>query len=184
MTDVDSEKPTAIDDAKVYHLRQAAALAAPLDEVFAFFSEAANLQRITPDWLHFDIRDVDGEPIGEGTRIDYRLKVRGVPMRWRSRIERWQPPHRFVDRQLRGPYKLWVHEHTFEAVDGGTLCRDHVRYQVPGGPLAPLTHRLLVRPDVDRIFAHRTAVLRELFGQIPGFIGTDQTSELPDKHGP
>lgn len=80
-----------------------------------------------------------------GALIDYRLRVRGLPLRWRTLIREWQPPHRFVDEQIRGPYRQWIHEHTFEARDGGTLARDHVRYAVPFDFLA---HRLLVRPDI------------------------------------
>jgi ligand-binding SRPBCC domain-containing protein len=92
--------------------------------------------------------------------------VRGVPLRWRSEITAWEPPRRFVDEQRRGPYRLWIHEHTFEALDGGrTLCDDRVRYAVPGGGLA---NRLLVAPDLRRIFAHRARKLRERFGGAEG----------------
>jgi len=94
-----------------------------------------------------------------GTLIDYQFRIRGLPVRWRTEITAWQPPHRFVDEQKRGPYRLWVHEHRFEPNDGGTLCTDHVRYAVPGGKLV---HRLFVRPDVERIFAFRAEKLRKL----------------------
>ena len=100
--------------------------------------------------------------MGEGALIDYRLRVRGIPMRWRTRIDVWDPPHRFVDEQLRGPYRLWVHEHTFENVDGGTLMRDRVRYAVWGGALV---NWLVVRRDVEKIFAYRTKQLDALFGR-------------------
>jgi ligand-binding SRPBCC domain-containing protein len=102
-----------------------------------------------------------------GVEIDYRLRVRGLPMRWRSRIAVWQPPHRFVDEQVRGPYRLWHHEHSFESKDLGTLVRDHVRHAVHGGPLEPLVHRWLVRRDVERIFAYRAERLAERFGERP-----------------
>jgi ligand-binding SRPBCC domain-containing protein len=92
--------------------------------------------------------------------IDYRLRVRGFPLRWHTRINVWQPPHRFVDEQIRGPYRLWVHEHTFAAHDSGTLARDHVCYAVPGGALVNM---LFVRRDIERIFAHRQSKLRSLF---------------------
>jgi ligand-binding SRPBCC domain-containing protein len=87
-----------------------------------------------------------------GTRIDYRLRLHGIPLRWQSEITTWEPPHRFVDQQRRGPYPLWVHEHTFLEQYGGTLARDHVEYKVPGGSLI---NRLLVRPDLEKIFKYR-----------------------------
>jgi hypothetical protein len=99
-----------------------------------------------------------------GTLIDYKLKVRGMPLRWRTRIREWQPPHRFVDEQLRGPYRLWIHEHGFEARDGGTLARDVVHYAVP---LDFLVHPLFVRRDVESLFAFRQEALRKKFGGRP-----------------
>ena len=133
----------------------------PRAEVFPFFADAANLERLTPPWLEFRILTPRPVAMREGALIDYRLRIRGVPVRWRTRIAVWEPPERFVDEQLKGPYRLWVHEHTFLERDGGTLCRDQVRYAVPGGALVD---RLLVRPDVERIFAWRRRVLAELFG--------------------
>ncbi|MFZ5787076.1 MAG: SRPBCC family protein, partial [Acidobacteriota bacterium] len=128
----------------------------PREEVFPFFADARNLERITPPWLRFRI--LTPGPIGmrEGALIDYRLRIHGVPVRWRTRIAAWEPPFRFVDEQVRGPYRSWVHEHLFDAVDGGTLCRDRVEYAVPGGAVVA---RLLVRPDTERIFAYRREVL-------------------------
>ncbi len=96
----------------------------------------------------------------EGTLIDYRLRVRGVPLRWRTRISAWQPPHRFVDEQIRGPYRQWIHEHTFEPREGGTLARDRVRYAVP---FDGLLHRLFVRPDIEKIFHFRAEALQRRF---------------------
>lgn len=133
----------------------------PAEEVFRFFAAAENLERITPDWLRFRIVGASSSEVGEGTTIDYRLRWRGVPLRWRTLIEQWRPPVRFVDRQIRGPYRLWVHEHDFEPHPDGTLARDRVTYAVPGGTL---THCLVVGRDVRAIFAHRSSVLRELFG--------------------
>jgi ligand-binding SRPBCC domain-containing protein len=131
------------------------------EEIFEFFSDAANLQAITPDWLNFEILTPRPIEIRAGTLIDYRLRVHGLPLRWQTEITAWQPPHRFVDEQKRGPYRHWVHEHRFETKDGGTLCTDHVRYAVPGGELV---HRLFVRRDVERIFAHRAVKMRKLLG--------------------
>jgi ligand-binding SRPBCC domain-containing protein len=132
----------------------------PIEEVFAFFADPANLDSITPPWLSF--RMVTPQPIEMrvGTLLDYRLCIRGFPVRWRSRITAWEPPHRFMDEQIRGPYRLWIHKHNFEARDRGTLVRDHVRYAVP---FDWLVHKLVVRPDVQRIFAYRTECLRRRF---------------------
>ncbi len=130
------------------------------ESVFQFFSDAANLESITPDWLSFAIltpRPIDMRP---GALIDYRLKLHGLPFHWRTEITVWEPPGRFVDEQRRGPYREWIHEHLFEECSGGTLVLDSVRYKVPGGRLAS---RLFVRPDVERIFAFRQKKLRELF---------------------
>ena len=130
-------------------------------EVFSFFSEAGNLDAITPPWLSF--RTITPAPIEMhvGTLIDYRLCLRGLPLRWRTEITAWDPPHRFLDEQIRGPYRMWIHEHTFEPRDGGTLVRDHVRYSVP---FDFLVHRWFVRPDIERIFQYRSDRLRERFG--------------------
>ena len=129
----------------------------PREAVFAFFSEAQNLDAITPPWVRFRI--VTPEPIAmkAGALIDYKLRVRGFPIRWRTIITEWNPPVRFVDEQLRGPYRLWIHEHEFEARDGGTLVRDRVRYAVW---FDFLVHNLFVRRDVASIFAYRTEQLQ------------------------
>jgi ligand-binding SRPBCC domain-containing protein len=133
----------------------------PLDEVFSFFADARNLQKITPPWLDFAISTPGEIVLQKGALIDYKLRVRGIPLRWRSEITVWEPPRRFVDTQLRGPYRLWNHEHRFEERDGGTLVNDEVRYSVYGGEII---RKLFVARDVDRIFSYRTEKLRELFG--------------------
>ena len=132
-------------------------------EVFSFFGDAANLDAITPPWLSFRI--VTPRPImmREGALIDYRLRVHGLPLRWRTRINAWQPPQRFVDEQLRGPYRQWIHEHTFQPCNGGTLARDRVSYAVP---FDALLHRWLVRPDIERIFRFRMAELKRRFTSV------------------
>lgn len=132
----------------------------PLHEVFSFFADPQNLEVITPPWLNFRILNPHRIKMHPGTLIDYRLRVRGIPMRWQSEITEWKPPHRFIDVQRRGPYRLWHHEHTFEQDDNGTLCRDVVRYAVP---FDWLTHRLFVRPDIEAIFDFRGQKMRELF---------------------
>ena len=132
----------------------------PCAEIFAFFSAAANLDAITPPWLKFETLTPAPIAMRGGTLIDYKLRIRGIPIRWRTEITAWDPPRRFVDEQIRGPSRVWIHEHTFEERDGGTLMRDRVRYAVP---FDWLVHGILVRPDVERIFAYRTEMLRERF---------------------
>lgn len=135
-------------------------LPSALEELFPFFADATNLERITPPWLRFQILTPLPIEMRPGTVIDYKLRIRGLPIRWRTLITAWEPPHRFVDEQVRGPYRLWVHEHTFVPCGTGTQVRDRVRYAVP---LDRLLHRLVVRPDIERIFAYRAQTLKSLF---------------------
>jgi ligand-binding SRPBCC domain-containing protein len=137
----------------------------PRVEVFPFFADAANLQAITPPWLDFKVVTPGPLSMRSGALIDYRLKLRGIPIGWRTEISVWEPPFRFVDRQLKGPYRQWIHEHTFEEKDGGTRCRDVVDYAVPGGALV---NRFFVRRDVETIFAYRRERLAQLFGEKSG----------------
>ena len=132
----------------------------PPEALFPFFSDAGNLEQITPPWLHFRVLTPKPIEMKAGALIDYRLKVHGLPMKWRTRINCWDPPHRFEDEQLRGPYRKWVHEHTFEERDGGTVVRDRVEYATP---FDWLVHGILVRPDIERIFDYRTKALRKRF---------------------
>ncbi len=132
----------------------------PRGEVFPFFAEARNLEILTPPWLEFEVLTPDPIAMHAGTLIDYRIRVHSVPVRWRTEIAEWDPPHRFVDMQLSGPYKLWHHTHTFEDRGDSTLCRDEVRYWPRGGAIVD---RLFVRRDVERIFAFRRQKLLEMF---------------------
>lgn len=136
----------------------------PRCEVFEFFHRAENLQRITPPWLDFQILTPRPIPMGEGTIIDYRLRLRGLPLRWRTQITRWDPPHSFVDTQIEGPFKTWVHTHRFKERDGGTRMQDRVEYVTPGGALSPLIDLLLVLPEVTGIFEYRKRAMKRLFG--------------------
>lgn len=136
---------------------------APIDRVFDFFSRAENLERLTPPFLNFHIVNPPSA-LGEGTTIDYRLSLHGIPIRWRSAITAWDPPRRFVDEQVRGPYRRWRHTHAFEPRDGGTLIRDEVEYATWGGALV---NRLFVAPDLRRIFRYRRQALSEHFGGPP-----------------
>lgn len=140
-------------------------LSRPRDEIFPFFAEARNLETLTPPWLKFEVLTPPPIVMRAGTLIDYRIRVRGLTFRWRTEIAEWRPPHRFVDVQLRGPYNLWHHTHTFEERDGGTLCADRVRYRPRGGALI---NWLFVRRDVERIFQFRQQRMKELFGHERG----------------
>ncbi len=145
---------------KVHEFHAELWLPLPPAELFPFFADAANLEALTPALLHFHMVTPPPIEMKVGALIDYRLRIHGLPVRWRTRITVWQPPHRFADEQIRGPYRQWIHEHTFEARDGGTLVRDHVRY---AAPLDFLVHRWLVRPDIERIFKFRTEALQNRF---------------------
>jgi ligand-binding SRPBCC domain-containing protein len=131
------------------------------EEVFAFFSDASNLEMLTPPWLSFSILTPQPIAMRAGALIDYRLRLHGIGLRWQTEITVWDPPHRFVDEQRRGPYRRWVHEHRFETRNGGTVVRDRVEYVVLGGWVF---NRLFVRRDVERIFEFRRAKLLDLFG--------------------
>ena len=132
----------------------------PLDDVFAFFSNAANLEALTPPWLHFHILN-PAVVIRAGTRIDYRLTLHGIPLQWQSEISQWDPPSSFVDEQRKGPYRRWVHTHTFAAERGGTRIGDAVDFEVPFGWLVGG----FVMRDVEKIFAFRQQALLERFGR-------------------
>ena len=132
---------------------------ASLDETFGFFADAANLQRLTPPWLHFSILTPMPVQMQVGLEIEYRISLYGIPLPWRSRIDVWQPGVSFVDRQLIGPYRWWRHVHRFQAVPGGTRVIDRVHYLPRVGWLSGA----LVRRDIRRIFDYRHATLREIF---------------------
>lgn len=145
-----------------YRLTCEVRLPAPIEKVFAFFADATQLERLTPDWLRFAVLTPAPIKMEEGTLIDYRLRVHGIPLRWRSRISLWEPPHRFGDEQLRGPYRRWYHLHTFQGDRTGTICRDEVEYSILCGTLV---HSLFVKRDLETIFDYRTKVLREIFSR-------------------
>ena len=137
-----------------YVLERAQVVPATLDETFAFFSDARNLERITPPWLRFRILEAPAE-LGPGARLRYRLRLFGIPIAWRTEIVEWSPPRSFVDLQRRGPFLLWEHTHRLTPVAGGTEIYDHVRYRLFLGPVGALIRRLVVRRWVEGIFDYR-----------------------------
>jgi ligand-binding SRPBCC domain-containing protein len=151
-------------DRSTYTLVREQVVPRKLEDVFSFFARAENLQSLTPNWLNFRILSVDPQLMLEGTRISYALRVHGISVRWTSEIVEWDPPHRFVDVQIRGPYKLWRHTHRFEAESEGTRITDEVLYALPFGVLGRIAHRLMVRSDIEKIFAYRQAQIIALLG--------------------
>jgi ligand-binding SRPBCC domain-containing protein len=151
----------------IHTLEREQIVPSPPEEVFAFFSLARNLEKLTPPWLRFEVLTPEPIDMRSGTTIDYRLRLHGVPLRWTSLIEEWQPGVRFVDRQIRGPYTLWHHTHEFAPARAGTLVRDRVRYAVPFGPAGELARALFVARDLDRVFAFRRTAVSERFPASP-----------------
>jgi ligand-binding SRPBCC domain-containing protein len=144
---------------RVHVLERSQRLPRPPGDVFPFFADAFNLEAITPQWLRFRVLTPAPVTMAPGTLLEYRLRLHGLPLRWLTRIEAWEPPVRFADAQVRGPYRLWHHTHSFEPDGDGTVMRDRVRYALPLGPLGELAHAALVRRDLDRIFAFRQAAV-------------------------
>ncbi len=147
---------------KTFHFKTQQTLDQPLSEVFEFFSNAHNLAIITPPWLHFEVLTPASIEMSPGTRIDYRLRVHGIPLRWQSEITEWNPPHAFADEQRRGPYRRWRHIHTFDETETGVVIGDSVEYAVWGNGLI---NKFFVRPDIEKIFAYRSKQLDQIFLQ-------------------
>ncbi|MEK6554772.1 MAG: TIGR01777 family oxidoreductase [Bdellovibrionota bacterium] len=135
----------------------------PPNEVFQFFCDETNLEALTPPLLNFHVRNKSTQKIGKGTLINYDLKIRGIPLTWQTLIDDWRPPHQFTDEQLKGPYKKWLHTHTFAPACGGTLMRDRIRYRLPLGAFGRIGGHWLVRKDIEKIFNYRRSVIREMF---------------------
>jgi ligand-binding SRPBCC domain-containing protein len=146
----------------------------PVAEVFSFFEDARNLGRITPPWLNFRIVNPEGIRMRPGAEIDYVIGWMGVPMKWKTVIREYQPPHRFVDEQARGPYSLWHHEHTFEETAAGVVIRDRVDYRLPLGFLGRIAHAVTVRRQLQAIFRYRQAAIAGIF-QVPGITFDEPT---------
>jgi len=151
---------------KMHELLTETIVDAGLEDVFEFFSDASNLEAITPPLLKFRVLTPQTINIQAGTILNYRLRLHGFPIRWQSEISEWEPNRRFVDRQLHGPYRSWWHEHTFTPIsDGRTFMRDRVLYSVPGGRLI---HRLFVRNDLLKIFEYRRTAICGIFDEPSG----------------
>lgn len=149
---------------KIHTLQTECWLPAPRARVFAFFADAYNLEAITPPWLQFAVRTPRPITMQVGALIRYGLRLHGIPLRWLTEITCWEPPFRFVDEQRRGPYRLWIHTHTFLEQHGGTSCRDEVKYAVPGGRLV---NALFIQRQVQAIFAYRQEAIRRQFASDP-----------------
>ncbi|MCC6152991.1 MAG: SRPBCC family protein [Candidatus Hydrogenedentes bacterium] len=149
---------------RCYNLRTEQFVPAPLERVFEFFARPENLEQITPGHLHFSILTPSPIRMRVGTLIDYRIRIRGVPQRWRTLISYYDSPHCFVDQQLHGPYKKWVHRHEFSRAAGGTRIVDTVEYALPFGLLGQLIHWAFVKRELEIIFEFRRACIARLFG--------------------
>ncbi|MCH2141964.1 MAG: SRPBCC family protein [Phycisphaerales bacterium] len=158
-------QPTIERTSDGFRLFASARIRQPRARVFGFFSDARNLERITPPLLKFSILTEGPIDMCVGALIDYRLRIRGLPLRWRTEITAWDPPHRFEDTQLKGPYRQWIHEHRFHDEGEWTRMEDTVHYRVLGGRLV---NRLFVAPDVLKIFTYRNAMLQSIFGDADG----------------
>ena len=150
-----------------HSLQRSQRVPVPPETAFDFYGDALNLEPMTPPWIHFRVTSPGPITMGAGTLLDYSLRLHGFPVRWRTKIETWEPPHRFTDTQLRGPYALWHHQHTFEPTDHGTvLCSDHVTYKLPGGPLGRIGQPLMVKRQLLEIFRFRRGVIGKRLGGI------------------
>ena len=148
-----------------YRLETQLLVPAPLEQVFPFFADAGNLELLTPEFLHFQILTPRPLEMAKGLTIDYRIRLRGIPISWRTEISEYDPPRGFVDRQVRGPYRYWIHEHRFEAIGDQTLVVDRVDY---GVTLGWAVHPILVGPDLRKIFQFRREVMvRQFSGAEP-----------------
>jgi len=148
---------------KIYTIDSEAVINQPIERVFEFFSKAENLEKITPGWLKFRIKTPIPIIMYEGQMIEYGLRLLGLPFTWKTEITEWDPPHRFIDTQIKGPYILWVYEHKFIDLGATTKMLDHVDYSVPGCFLSPVIHKLFVRKRVEAIFKYRSEIIRTLF---------------------
>ena len=149
-----------------FHLHTQMTIDLPRETVFEFFADAMQLERITPPWLHFSVLTPQPIEIQEGSLLDYRIRLHGIPIKWRTEISLWHAPYCFVDQQLKGPYRKWHHKHTFEQIESDfglqTIVHDDVHY-IP--PMGSLVNRWFVQPDLEKIFAYRQETLAQIFDE-------------------
>lgn len=157
----------------IYRLHRRQVVGGGLPRVFAFFKSPQNLEAITPPWLGFRVLESTDTEVREGTRIDYRLRLHGIPVRWASRITEYVENERFADEQLIGPYRSWYHRHLFQAVPGGVAIEDVVEYQMPFGVLGRIAHWAFVRRQLAQIFDYRARLIGERFPQQPSGEGQE-----------
>ncbi len=149
---------------KIRRLERIQTIPSPIEKVFEFFSDPRNLERMTPAILRFEFLAPPPAVVLAGTILDYRIRLYGVPVHWRTRIESVEPPHRFIDVQEKGPYALWRHTHSFRDLGGGkTEMSDRVEYAMPLGALGKLAHRLFVAKSLAQIFAYRESEMARMF---------------------
>ena len=148
---------------KTFEINMKQCINKPLDVVFEFFSKPENLEMITPESLSFNILTPTPIKMEKGSLIDYTIRLFGIPIHWRTLISDYEPPFRFVDQQIKGPYTFWHHTHTFQQVDGGVEIIDKVKYSLPMGWLGTLVHSIWVRKDLEKIFEHRKTVIQDYF---------------------
>jgi len=148
---------------KLHILNKQTLINKPLEEVFSFFSKPGNLNLITPPELGFEILTELPFEMKKGAVIDYVIKLKGIPLKWKTEITKWEPPFLFEDTQLKGPYKIWIHEHSFKETKSGTIMTDIVKYRSPGWIFEFILHNLFVKKNVSSIFNYREKVLNEIF---------------------
>lgn len=163
---VESSGPTIDRLGAGYQLYQSQPFNQSREELFDFFRDPENLEEITPNRLNFQILNADPLPVREGTVIEYRLRLRGIPLSWTTEITTFEPNEYFQDTMIDGPYEKWEHIHTFERVNGRTVMGDQVHYEMPYGWLGTMAHEWIVRKDLKHIFSYRARTLRERFGPV------------------
>ena len=146
-----------------YELNSHQFIPEPIEKVFSFFSKPENLENITPERLHFTIHTPSPIPMDVGQIIDYTIRIRGISMHWRSRIARYDPPNCFIDEQIKGPYSIWHHTHTFMQKDGGTYIIDHVKYKIPFGFIGKIANSVWISRDLNSIFSYRKKAIAKIF---------------------